>query len=230
VKYLIVNADDFGASVGINRAVAELSDLGVLTSTSLMITMPGAIDAWRYARHRPQLGVGLHVTLTDEAANPLVSFDDSKRCRDAIEAQIDVFSMWFGRMPTHLDAHQNVHRDARLQPVFEEVAGCYDLPLREHSPVRYFSRFYGQWDSEPHPEHIGIDSLLQMLDVELHDGITELSCHPGYVSDDFESPYNAEREIELRTLSDPRLREFFHANGIELINFGGVHEDRRIAT
>ena len=83
------------------------------------------------------------------------------------------------------------------------------MPLREHSPVRYFSSFYGQWDGEPHPEQIGIDNLLRMLEIELGGGVLELSCHPGHTGNDFTSPYDGERELEVRTLSDPRLRRIF---------------------
>ena len=223
MKYLIVNADDFGASRGINRAILELHELGVVTSTSLMMTMPAAADAVRTARRAPCLGVGLHATLTDEDGTELVDFDDAGLCTHAIQTQIDVFASCLGHLPTHLDTHQNVHRDARLAPIFKEIARRYELPLREHSPARYFSSFYGQWDGDPHPEQIGIDNLLRMLEIELSDGILELSCHPGYTGDDFTSPYDSERELELRTLSDPRLREFLHARDVTLIDFGDVY-------
>ncbi len=39
VKYLIVNADDFGASRGINRGIAEAHTTGIVTSTSLMVNI-----------------------------------------------------------------------------------------------------------------------------------------------------------------------------------------------
>ncbi len=223
MKYLIVNADDFGASRGINRAILELHELGVVTSTSLMMTMPAAADAVRTARRAPCLGVGLHATLTDEEGSQLVDFNDADLCAQAIQTQIDVFSSCLGHPPTHLDAHQNVHRDARLAPIFKEIARRCELPLREHSPARYFSSFYGQWDGEPHPEQIGIDNLLRMLEIELGGGVLELSCHPGHTGNDFTSPYDGERELEVRTLSDPRLREFFRARDVKLIDFRDVY-------
>jgi chitin disaccharide deacetylase len=223
VKYLIVNGDDFGASRGINRAMLELHELGVLTSVSLMIDMPAADDAVTLAKGAPGLGIGLHVMLTSEDGEPLLDFDDAASCSEAIRSQLDAFCASLDEPPTHIDSHQNVHRDARLGPLFEEAASRFDLPLREHSPARYFSSFYGQWDGEPHPEHVSIDSLLRMLESEVREGITELSCHPGYVGDDFVSPYNLERELELQTLSDPRLREFFRAADVKLIDFRNVY-------
>jgi chitin disaccharide deacetylase len=62
---LIINADDFGLTPGINRAIAELHDAHVLTSTTLMPTGPAFADAVALARARPTLGVGCHITLTD---------------------------------------------------------------------------------------------------------------------------------------------------------------------
>jgi chitin disaccharide deacetylase len=223
VKYLIVNADDFGASRGINRAILELHELGVVTSASLMMTMRAAGDAVKLAKANPALGAGLHVTLTDEDVVPSVDFDDAASSLAAIQAQVDAFSTAFDRLPTHLDTHQNVHRDPRLTPLFKDIARRYELPLREHSAVRYFSNFYGQWDGDFHPEQVSLETLLQMLETELRDGsITELSCHPGYVGEDFASPYHSERELELRTLSDPRLREFLRAGAVKLISFRDV--------
>lgn len=68
---LIVNADDFGLTPGINRAIAELFDAGSLTSATLMANGPAFEDAVSLARARPGLGVGCHVVLTDGA--PLLS-------------------------------------------------------------------------------------------------------------------------------------------------------------
>jgi hopanoid biosynthesis associated protein HpnK len=62
---LIINADDFGLTPGINRAIAELHQAGALTSTTLMATGPAFDDAVVMARANPALGVGCHIVLTD---------------------------------------------------------------------------------------------------------------------------------------------------------------------
>src|ERR1700722_10036417 len=62
---LIINADDFGLTPGINRAIAELHQARVLTSTTLMATGPAFDDAVVIARANPILGVGCHIVLTD---------------------------------------------------------------------------------------------------------------------------------------------------------------------
>jgi predicted glycoside hydrolase/deacetylase ChbG (UPF0249 family) len=62
---LIINADDFGLTLGINRAIAELHHANALTSATLMATGPAFDDAVAIAHANPTLGVGCHVVLTD---------------------------------------------------------------------------------------------------------------------------------------------------------------------
>src|SRR5262245_15269809 len=62
-RRLVVNADDFGRTTGINAAVIKAHRHGILTSASLMINEPAAAEAVALAREHPRLGVGLHLTL-----------------------------------------------------------------------------------------------------------------------------------------------------------------------
>lgn len=62
---LIVNADDFGLTAGVNRAIGELNQAGVLTSATLMVRAAAADAAVAMALGRPGLGVGCHVVLVD---------------------------------------------------------------------------------------------------------------------------------------------------------------------
>jgi hopanoid biosynthesis associated protein HpnK len=65
VGRLILNADDFGLTAGINRAILELHRTGVLTSTTLMAKAAAADEAIELARATPSLGVGCHIVLVD---------------------------------------------------------------------------------------------------------------------------------------------------------------------
>ncbi|MGA2571816.1 MAG: ChbG/HpnK family deacetylase [Terracidiphilus sp.] len=62
---LIVNADDFGLTSGVNRAIAELHAAGVLKSTSLIACASATAEAIEIARATPSLGVGCHIVLVD---------------------------------------------------------------------------------------------------------------------------------------------------------------------
>ncbi len=60
-----MNADDFGLTAGVNRAILELHAAGVVTSTTLMARGGAAEAAIEVARNTPTLGVGCHVVLVD---------------------------------------------------------------------------------------------------------------------------------------------------------------------
>ena len=218
MKYLIVNGDDFGASRGINRGIIEAHRHGILTSTSLIVNAPWSEEAALLSCGAPDLSVGLHAHIinwgTESDTNP---GDDSYRAE--LDRQFCRFQELMGHPPTHLDSHHNVHRDARMLSPFLDLARRYGLPLREHSPVRYFSKFYGQWGGETHLEQISVESLIRMIETGVQDGVTELSCHPGYVDTRFPSGYSAERETELRTLCDPIIRQVLAQWSIQLVSF-----------
>jgi predicted glycoside hydrolase/deacetylase ChbG (UPF0249 family) len=72
VRRLIVNADDFGLTDGINRAVRDLHRLGALTSTTLMAAAPRFHEAVEISQQQKLLGIGCHIVLVDglPVANP----------------------------------------------------------------------------------------------------------------------------------------------------------------
>jgi chitin disaccharide deacetylase len=226
MKYLIVNADDFGASRGINHGILEAHRHGILTSASLMVNMPQSEDAAWLSREAPNLSVGLHVNFTNEAAPPIVDLTDPESCRTELYRQFSRFRELMGSLPTHLDSHHHVHRKPQLLPSFLDLARKYGLPLREHSPIRYFPKFYGQWKDGTHPDWISAANLALLLSTEIPDGFTELGCHVGYVDPDFQSIYSAERELELQTICDPLFPLLLTKQQIELISFREVCDRR----
>jgi predicted glycoside hydrolase/deacetylase ChbG (UPF0249 family) len=217
MKYLIINGDDFGASLGISRGILQAHQCGILTSTSLMVNTPASETAAAMARGAINLSVGLHADLTAEMREPDATLP--KRLAAELDRQLRQFERLMHRGPTHLDAHHNLHRDPRALPHFLDLARRHDLPLREHSPVRYFPDFYGQWGGGAHWEQISPEGLARLLETEVGEGITELSCHPGYVEADFVTSYAAEREVEMRTLCDPVIRRVLAAQAIHLVNY-----------
>jgi predicted glycoside hydrolase/deacetylase ChbG (UPF0249 family) len=226
-KICIINGDDFGASTGINRGVIEAFTNGILTSASLMINMPGSDEAIALNAEYPELSVGLHVNFTNEG-DPVIDLGDTEAARVELHRQYQHFVDRTGRPPTHIDSHHNIHRIATMRPLFLELSQRHDVLLREHSPVRYFSGFYGQWEGESHPEHISPAQLAHMLETEITPGFTELACHPGYMTDDFSSEYAVEREVELRSLCEPMVRQRARELGIVFVNYTQVRDLLRL--
>lgn len=212
MKRLIVNADDFGASHGINLGVVEAHRKGVLTSASMMVDGATSEEAARLGGRTAGLSVGLHVVLGATADSPEAE----------VERQLERFVELTGRLPTHIDAHHNVHRDERVLPSFLAVAERCNLPLRGHCDVHHIASFYGQWDGETHLEGVGPGALARIVATELEDGFNELCCHPGYVDGELDSSYTVERQAELETLCDPAVAALLSERDIRLATFREV--------
>jgi len=209
VRLLIVTADDFGLSHGVNRGIVEAHREGILTSTSLMVHRPAAEQAAALARESPALSVGLHLELDPAAADVPTELD----------RQLGRFTDLVGAPPTHVDSHHDVHKNPRVLPHVQAWAERIGVPVRGGSRVRHLSKFYGQWGGETHLEQISVEGLLRLLDAELGPGVTELTCHAGYVDEGLTSSYTVEREAELRTLCDPRVRPALAERGVRLVGF-----------
>ena len=209
-KLLIVTADDFGISRGVNRGIVEAHRAGILTSTSLMVNRPAAEQAADVGRACPDLSIGLHLELDADGARDVPT---------ELTRQFSRFTELVGAPPTHVDSHHDVHKNPRVLPDVLALARRLGVPLRGYSHVRHLSKFYGQWGGETHLEQISVDGLLRLLDTELGPGVTELTCHAGYVDEGLTSSYSVEREAELRTVCDPRVRPALVERSIRLVGF-----------
>lgn len=219
-RHLIVNADDFGASRGVNRGIIEGHRRGIVTSASLMVTGRALDEAVALSRENPNLAVGLHFDVCGEDER---EFDtgDRQATRDEFFRQLDAFVSVLGRRPTHIDSHRHVHMDDEgLFPYFLEWVGPLGIPLRGDGQVNFVGGFYAQWEWKvTELKYVSVEFLQEMLRNEVPHGVTEFSCHPGYCSNDYQSVYFAEREAELATLTDPRVRGTIAEQQIRLISY-----------
>jgi len=226
---LVVNADDFGRSEGINRGVLLGHADGIVTSASLMVRHAPAGPAALAAREHPRLGLGLHIDLAeweyaDGEWRTLYQIVDP-HSREAVGAelqrQLERFRALVGRDPTHLDSHQHVHRDEPARSAAADLAASLGVPLRFDGTARHSGAFYGQdRHGDPMHEAIGPKALAATIR-GLPEGVTEVCCHPADV-DDAPSGYAAERVIELRALRDPEPRRAVEERGAVLCNFADL--------
>ena len=224
-RFLIVNADDFGQSDGINRGVIQAHEQGIVTSASLMVRWPAALEAAAYARARPALAIGLHVDLGEwvqRDGNWVQLYHVPGEVGGELARQLARFRELVGRDPTHVDSHQHVHRKEPVHSALVALAEGLGAPLRFYTDeVSYCGDFYGQIaNGDPYYEGIAIETLLEII-ASLPSGTTELGCHPG-LDDDIESMYRTEREREVEVLCDPRARAALFAAGVGLRSFADL--------
>lgn len=210
---LIVNADDFGMTSGVNQGIVEAHVDGVLTSTSLMVDGPAAEQAAALAREHPRLSVGLH--FVDDSP----ALDDPARAAREFADQLRRFRELMACEPTHVDSHHHVHMPRMA--TFTELVEPLGVPLRGDGRVRYLGEFF----AHPAPgvvelERIGEPFLLRLLgQARLGAGVAELGCHPGRVTEELRSSYLRERELELEVLTDPALPAKIAALGFILVSY-----------
>jgi hopanoid biosynthesis associated protein HpnK len=152
-RRLIINADDFGSSPQVNRAVERAHTKGVLTSATLMTNMSGFEGAVAIAKRLPRLGVGVHLNLFKSGP---VSDDSQLKClvdsrgrfrysprtlaflatfchpvRKAIKIEMSAQIQRFfdsGLHPTHLDSHKHIHWFSAIYPMVCSLAKIFDIP------------------------------------------------------------------------------------------------------
>jgi len=217
-RFAIINADDLGMSAEIDRGIFEGHDGGIVTSTSLMVDGPDAEAAIQQTRQRPDLGLGIHVAF-DVEGKWLVDAQDLDGVQRELDRQLAAFVRLTGGPPTHIDSHHHFHRLFNVARLFLAAGRRYGVPVRGFSDVVYVGRFYGQPEfGRTDMSMINVDALVSVLQ-SLKPGVSEVSCHPGYRRTRPSMVYNREREEELRTLTDERVKTMIDEEGIRLINY-----------
>lgn len=244
MKYLIINADDFGLSSSVNRGVIETFECGNITSASLMVNMPGFRDAIRLAERYPELSVGLHFNLTYGEPVSLHrrvhSLTDSHgRFSYANEwqeqhIQAELCEQWdrfclTGLRPTHIDSHQLIQNFFPLvYRCMSNLSKTEDVPMRLTSPKPSTHPMTTDYLIGSQYDSIHAVTELKSTLNHLNHGITELYCHPGYVDKDVRrfSSWTTIRQRELSTFKRIDMRRVARERGIELINYRDLHRMR----
>ena len=149
MRRLIINADDFGFTSGVNRGIVKAHTDGVVTSATLMANGPAFCEAKELAKQIPNLSIGCHVVLINGEpilpAATLPSLTQSGRFRDGLKTfaaraftgQLEATEIaaeamaQIGRVQaaglcvSHLDTHKHTHTFPRvLRPLLLAAAQC----------------------------------------------------------------------------------------------------------
>ncbi len=232
-RRVIVNADDFGLSPSVNRGIIESYERGIVSSASLMVRWPAAMEAAAYARRHADLCLGIHVDLQEAVYRNgrwsvlyrVVPWRDRQAVRKEVARQIELFRRFVGRDPSHIDSHQHIHLLEPVRSILIETANTLGVPIRHFSAkIRYCGKFYGKSSQGGRVAHgIRRNNLLRILS-SLPPGLTELACHPGKGAGlrKLKTVYRFEREQELKVLCDSRVASALKQMGIEITSFRSV--------
>ena len=173
MKELILNADDFGLTKGVNEGIVRAHREGVLTSTTLMANGLAFDHAVECARANPNLGVGCHLVLAggvpvappEEIPTLVDASGRMPRSLPAFVARVSVGAIRAEHMerelraqigkirsagiePTHLDTHKHTHAHPRVMKVLAQVA--QDLGItRVRRPAEHLRDSWRAVYSEP---------------------------------------------------------------------------------
>ena len=244
---LIVNADDFGYSKGVNLGIIEAHREGIVTSATMMVNMAGFTHAAGLAKENPGLGVGIHLVL--DCGSPVsqevpslideqgrfrrgqdhLSAANADQLRRELKAQIETFQA-SGLKLTHIDSHHHVHAHEEVLPIVLQLAEEYELPVR--NPWTLTPSEQVNWPQIKTTEgfmhrfygdDLSVDTLISILDEIDQAGFStvEMMTHPAFLDEEVltGSSYNHQRAKELQILTAPQIKEYVQKQKIQLVNF-----------
>lgn len=246
-KLLIVNADDANLTQGVNQAILKAHAEGIVTSTTFLINLPIEEKTVAGFKKAGRLGLGLHLNIslgepvTKRVRVPSLVSETGFRKRDSIlgqlpaaaevareyQSQIRFFRKCFGRMPTHLDTHHQLHDHPFFLRILIETARSFRLPVRRSSlwnrktgrlPVLSSDHLWGDLRPEKYWRKKGLTEALR----KIPSGVTEVMCHPGKVDPALRdvTSFTTGRFKEYQVFAARDLRKWVESRGIELTHYG----------
>lgn len=210
-KILVVSADDFGYTQGINLGITKVVKDGIVTCVSLMHSPKNLKEAFVFIKKFPDLGLGLHLVPGFESNNFYAVF----------ERQIKEFVGFFKRKPSYLSLHwsskfdiKNRQKIKNLKFAILVTAKKHDIYLRGSKSKNNFSLYAKKTTDK---------TLGELFDIfkKVKPGLNELVVHPGISPDrELNSAYpDYLRAIETEVLTSLEARSRIKKEGIVLGNY-----------
>jgi len=236
---LIVNADDFGYSNGVNYGIIDAHRGCALCSTTLMVTMPGVLHAVGLMDENPNLAVGLHIntafgkpitggkTLVGKSGVfikpdciPEGHAYNSHEIEAEVYAQYERFVKFVGKDPSHIDSHLDTHEKiTQVRDACCLLAKEKRIPLRnvdmEHSKHVTFIQ-HRSFDAKQ-----GLEYFIEYFNEIQKKEFVEIMAHPAYIDNYLmkNSSYNLQRTLELEFLLSERFLTTIKQNGVVLTSY-----------
>jgi predicted glycoside hydrolase/deacetylase ChbG (UPF0249 family) len=212
MKYLIINAEDFGFSKVFNEKILELAERELISSVSVMVNhinenQEDQVKKLIEISKNHNLSVGLHLEFLDEEFQP------------AIEKQYEKFISIFQFKPTHINLHKSKFLKESY-PLIMKFCKKEKVPCRNHEIETGVTGVI-QTDN---PVFSGTRKVFRELQLILEDLKEEESYevlfHPGNYDPKCESNLNREREFDIKKIEDLNL--LLKENDIKLVSFNDL--------
>ena len=207
MKYLIINADDFGYSQVFNGEIISLAERHLISSTTVMVNQITAeqvkqIEQLKELAQIKTVSVGLHLEL--------LSGDFQTQIQEQYEQFIKIFSA----PPSHLDIHKGTQIDFAYSEILNFCL-AHNLPCRNH---RFSLPGVIQTQNEViNGTKLDFVALRNEFEKFKDDESYEILFHPGYYDHDCPSSLNKERELDVRKIE--QIYPFLKICDIRLINY-----------
>jgi predicted glycoside hydrolase/deacetylase ChbG (UPF0249 family) len=231
----------------VNQAILKAHEEGIVTSATFLINLPVEEKTVTGFKKAARLGVGLHLNISlgepvmRRVRVPSLISGTGFRKRDSLlsqlpaasevaleyQSQIRLFRKFFGRMPTHLDTHHQLHDHPFFLRVLIETAKSFRLPVRRSSlwnrktgrlPILSSDRLWGDLRPEKYWRKKSLTEALK----KIPSGVTEVMSHPGKVDSALRSvtSFTTGRFKEYQVFAARDLRKWVESRGIELTHYG----------
>lgn len=238
---IVITADDFGYSIGVNVGIESLVQNSSITAVSVMIVL---LDTQAFGLTNADLGLHLNISFLPGLANrgrffersrfrQALSLQELSIVRDEFLTQFELFTKRFARSPAHLNTHHGVHRNPQVLDILIELArqtNCF---------VRSYDAKMSAILSANGIKHASLSILVEPLETSTESshllsldkvlktcptGTYELVCHPGFIDNklrDRSSMVNG-RFTEFSLLDSGKLSSHLHKLGFIESKFSDI--------
>lgn len=217
MKYLVVNADDFGYSPSVNKGIIEGHVKGIITSTTVLVDAVAVQEAAELSQY-PDLSVGLHF-------NPKPGEDLEAEFR----RQLELFESIVGHKPDSIDTHKSLPSDKKnMEQMLRKYSDDHNTPVRRLGKAKFIRSFFGlnvDGSGTLNEDNVTVASLKAAID-EADSEVNEIMTHVGYCDDYLlsKSSYNKTREKELQSVLDPSIKSYIESKDLKLVNWEQLKE------
>lgn len=211
MRYLIINADDFGYSKIFNPEILRLLKNGFISSTTVMINW---VDNEQNAQVKElielnqshNISVGLHLEFNDTNFLP------------EIKRQHELFVETFGFEPSHIDLHKSTYLND-VDDVIATYCNENNLPSRNHGVAKIKANISTNGEAL-NGSNISFDELKSVIEDFKDDESYEILFHPGIYDPDCKSSLNKQREDDVKKIEE--INPFLKENNIKLVSFNDL--------